>query len=97
MKPLVKSKNCMACHAVDKKVVGPAYKEVAKKRVRWQGADATLVEHVMKRQGRLGPGAHARQRPSERGRRQETGGLDSVAEVSSKTNRFSRWCPSGHQ
>lgn len=28
---LAKAKNCMACHAVDKKVVGPAYKEVAKK------------------------------------------------------------------
>ena len=28
---LAKSKNCMACHTVDKKVVGPAYKEVAAK------------------------------------------------------------------
>jgi cytochrome c len=28
---LAKSKNCMACHAVDKKLVGPAYKEVAAK------------------------------------------------------------------
>ena len=28
---LAKSKNCMACHAVDKKLVGPAYKEIAKK------------------------------------------------------------------
>lgn len=28
---LAKSKNCMACHAVDKKVVGPSYKDVAKK------------------------------------------------------------------
>jgi cytochrome c len=28
---LAKSKNCMSCHAVDKKVVGPAYKDVAKK------------------------------------------------------------------
>ena len=28
---LAKAKNCMACHAVDKKVVGPAYKDVAKK------------------------------------------------------------------
>ena len=28
---LAKSKNCMACHAVDKKLVGPSYKEVAKK------------------------------------------------------------------
>ena len=25
------SKNCLACHAVDKKLVGPSYKEVAKK------------------------------------------------------------------
>ncbi len=28
---LAKSKNCLSCHAVDKKVVGPAYKDVAKK------------------------------------------------------------------
>ena len=26
---LATSKNCMACHAVDRKVVGPAYKDVA--------------------------------------------------------------------
>ena len=28
---LATKKNCMACHAVDKKLVGPAYKEVAEK------------------------------------------------------------------
>jgi cytochrome c len=28
---LAKAKNCMACHATDKKLVGPAYKDVAKK------------------------------------------------------------------
>ena len=28
---LLKKNNCMACHAVDKKVVGPAYKDVAAK------------------------------------------------------------------
>ena len=28
---LAKSKNCFACHTVDKKVVGPAYKDVAAK------------------------------------------------------------------
>ena len=28
---LAKAKNCMACHAVANKVVGPAYKDVAKK------------------------------------------------------------------
>jgi cytochrome c len=28
---LAQSKNCMACHALEKKIVGPAYKDVAKK------------------------------------------------------------------
>ncbi|QLQ00780.1 c-type cytochrome [Tibeticola sp.] len=28
---LAKAKNCMACHATDKKLVGPSYKDVAKK------------------------------------------------------------------
>lgn len=28
---LAKKNNCMACHAVDKKMVGPAYADVAKK------------------------------------------------------------------
>jgi cytochrome c len=28
---LAKGKNCMACHAVDKKLVGPSYKDIAKK------------------------------------------------------------------
>ena len=45
---LAKSKNCMACHAVDKKLVGPAYKDVAKKYAGQKDAEATLVTHVMK-------------------------------------------------
>ena len=28
---LAKSKNCMTCHSIDTKIVGPAYKDVAKK------------------------------------------------------------------
>ena len=28
---LAQTKGCMACHQIDKKVVGPAYKDVAKK------------------------------------------------------------------
>lgn len=28
---LATSKNCMACHAMDRKLVGPSYKDVAKK------------------------------------------------------------------
>ena len=45
---LANSKNCMACHAVDKKLVGPAYKEVAKKYAGQKDAEATLITHVMK-------------------------------------------------
>jgi cytochrome c len=37
---LAKSKNCMACHAVDKKLVGPSYRDVAKK----YGGDAKAVD-----------------------------------------------------
>jgi cytochrome c len=28
---LAKSRNCVACHAVDKKLIGPAYKDIAAK------------------------------------------------------------------
>jgi len=44
---LAQKKNCMACHAIDKKVVGPAYKDVAKK---YAGQDVTgkLAAKVMK-------------------------------------------------
>lgn len=45
---LAKSKNCMACHAVDKKVVGPAYKDVAKKFADDKGAVDMLANAIMK-------------------------------------------------
>ena len=45
---MAKAKNCMACHAVGKKLVGPAYKDVAKKYAGDAGAEATLAEHIMK-------------------------------------------------
>jgi cytochrome c len=45
---LATKKNCMACHAVDKKLVGPAYKEVAAKYKGDKGAEAKLAEKVMK-------------------------------------------------
>ena len=37
---LAKKHACLACHAVDKKLVGPAYKDVAKK----YGSDAKAVD-----------------------------------------------------
>ena len=39
---------CTACHAIDKKVVGPAYKDVADKYRSDSGAAAKLVEKVKK-------------------------------------------------
>ena len=45
---MAKKYNCTACHQVDKKVVGPAYKDVAKKYKGQAGAEAKLVEKVKK-------------------------------------------------
>jgi len=45
---LAKSKNCMACHAVDKKLVGPAYKEVAAKYAGNAKATDLLAEKIVK-------------------------------------------------
>ena len=45
---LATSKNCMACHAIDKKLVGPAYKDVAAKYAADKGAADRLVAKVMK-------------------------------------------------
>jgi cytochrome c len=45
---LVKDKGCTACHAVDKKIVGPAYKDVAKKYKGDAAAPAKLAEKVVK-------------------------------------------------
>lgn len=45
---LATSKNCMACHAVDKKVVGPAYKDVAKKYAGDAKAADMLATKIMK-------------------------------------------------
>ena len=43
---LAKSKNCMACHAVDKKLVGPSYKDVAKKYAGQKDAADKLVTKI---------------------------------------------------
>ena len=46
-KELAQAKNCLACHSVDNKVVGPAFKEVAAKYAGDKGAAATLAAKVM--------------------------------------------------
>ena len=45
---LAKKSNCMSCHAVDKKMVGPSYQDVAKKYAGNKTAEATLAEKVIK-------------------------------------------------
>jgi cytochrome c len=45
---LAQKKNCMACHAVDKKVLGPSYKDVAAKYAGQKDAVDKLAVKVMK-------------------------------------------------
>ena len=45
-KQLAQKYNCLACHAGETKLVGPAYKEVAKKYAGDKGAEAALVLKV---------------------------------------------------
>jgi cytochrome c len=45
---LAQKKACMACHQIDKKVVGPAYLDVAKKYKGQKDAEAKLVQKVLK-------------------------------------------------
>jgi cytochrome c len=45
---LAKAKNCMTCHKVDAKLIGPAYKEVAAKYAGQAGAVDMLAEKVQK-------------------------------------------------
>ena len=45
---LAKKKNCMACHLVEQKVIGPSYKDVALKYAGQNDAVAKLSQKVMK-------------------------------------------------
>jgi cytochrome c len=43
---LAKKNNCLSCHAVDKKIVGPAYQDVAKKYAGQVDAEATVAKNI---------------------------------------------------
>jgi cytochrome c len=43
---LAKSSGCVACHTVDKKLVGPSYQQIAERYRRDQGAEAKLIQKV---------------------------------------------------
>lgn len=48
MPDLAKKSGCVACHAIDKKLVGPAWMDVAKKYKGDKGAEAKLEAKVEK-------------------------------------------------
>lgn len=43
---LAKKKNCMSCHALEKKIVGPAYKDIVAKRAADKGVEAALAAKI---------------------------------------------------
>jgi cytochrome c len=45
---LAKKYNCLACHTVDKKIIGPSYKDVAAKYKGDAGAEAKLISKIKK-------------------------------------------------
>ena len=45
---LAKAKGCLACHTVDKKLIGPMYKEVAKKYAGQKDAEARIASSIVK-------------------------------------------------
>jgi len=43
---LAKAKNCLTCHAADKKIVGPSYKDITANRGSEKGAEAALAAKI---------------------------------------------------
>ena len=45
---LAKAKGCLACHTVDKKLIGPIYKDVANKYAGQKDAEKKVAETILK-------------------------------------------------
>lgn len=45
---LAQQRTCMACHAVERKIVGPSYKDIAAKYAGQKDAAAMLADKIMK-------------------------------------------------
>ncbi len=55
-KELAQKNNCMACHAIDKKLVGPAFQDVGKKYSGQKDAETTMAASIKKGgSGKWGP------------------------------------------
>jgi hypothetical protein len=64
---LAKAKNCMACHAVANKVVGPAYKDVAAKYAGQKDAEDKPVHDAAQKREQQRPNRTKRRLPVSRG------------------------------
>jgi cytochrome c len=63
MPPLAKKLGCIACHAIDKKIVGPAWKDVAEKytghgvkKFKYNGKEYPLIEGLVMKVSKGGSG-----------------------------------------
>ncbi|MCE6991623.1 ThuA domain-containing protein [Dyadobacter sp. CY323] len=70
-KRMIELSDCKACHSIDKKSIGPAYREVAKKYAKERNSLATLTDKVLKGGGgvwgeQVMPG-HPQHKPEEVG------------------------------
>ena len=45
---LARSKNCVACHHLERKMIGPAYKAIAERYAKDESAEKALSEKVIK-------------------------------------------------
>ena len=45
---LARARNCLACHAIDRKLVGPAYRDIARRYAGQPGSEAALAEKILK-------------------------------------------------
>ena len=45
---LAKQKACMACHSIDKKIVGPSFKDIAQKYQTDKDAEKRMAEKILK-------------------------------------------------
>ena len=80
---LAKKHACFACHTLDKKMVGPSYKDVAAKyRERQGGGEEACAQGQERQPGRVGHDPDAAQQRRAGRRHRYAGEVDPFAEVS---------------
>ncbi|MEZ4900290.1 MAG: hypothetical protein R2822_00185 [Spirosomataceae bacterium] len=78
-KRLIELSDCMACHAIDKKSIGPAYREVAKKYQKERDIVSILADKIINGGGGVGRASHECSPTNQKRRSQRHGTLYHVA------------------